>query len=210
MKKTLTIALVIGFGITATAQNYPNPDFNNEVYALRKDSGKLTRLEKASSQIHQKTSIMGGGSMQYEVEAKQSTIRFTNMDPYSFIIWTGSGNGGNVASGSAGDSAMRASGFDPNMFNGFGSLNPSQIALYKMDVSHDQRTVVMAKGGGFNFGKKSSSGGVQTTSFRKVRDGYFEIVLDKKPAPGEYAFLVQQTGMASANGGVILFCFGVD
>jgi hypothetical protein len=210
MKQILTIALAIGIGITVTAQNYPNPDFNNEIYALRKDSGKLTRLEKASSQLHQKTSIMGGGSMQYDIEAKQSTVRFTNMDPYSFIIFTGSGNGGSITSGSAGDSAMRAGGMDPNMFNGFGSLNPSQIALYKMEVSHDQRAVVMAKGGGFNFGKKSSSGGVQTTSFRKVRDGYFEIVIDKKLAPGEYAFLIQQTGMASANGGVILFCFGVD
>ncbi|HTR29381.1 MAG TPA: hypothetical protein VMH27_08920 [Puia sp.] len=209
MKQILTITLAIGFGMTASAQSYPNPDFNNEVYALRKDSGKLTRLEKASSQIHQKNSFMGGGSMQYDVEAKQSPVRFTNMDPYSFIIYTGSGNGGSFASGSAGDSAMRASGMDPNMFNGFGSLNPSQIALYRMDVSHDQRAVVMAKGGGY-FNKKSTSSGVLTTSFRKVRDGYFEIVIDKKLAPGEYAFLVQQTGMASANGGVILFCFGVD
>jgi hypothetical protein len=207
----IVMALSAGFTFTATAQTYPNPDFNNEVYAYRKDSGKLTRLEKETATIQQRSSFggMGGASMQYEVDGKQAPIRMIDMDQYTFVFWTGS-TGTEVKTGSGGDSAMRANGMDPNMFNGFGGLNPSQIALYKMDISHDKRIIALAKGGGFNFSKKSGPAGTISTSFRKVRDGYFEIVLDKKLMPGEYAFVIQQTGMAAAGGGVVLFCFGVN
>ena len=201
------LVLAAGFGSDAAAQNYPNPDFTNEIYAFRKDSAKLTRLEKETSKLENKTSF-GGGSMQYEIDERQSNVRFVNMDPYSFVFYTGTGASA-VTAGSAGDSTMRANGMDPNMFNGMGNVNPSQIALYKLDASHDKRLIVVARAGGI-FNKKSSTTATLTTSVRKIRDGYFEIVPDKKLLTGEYAFAIQQTGVTSMGGGVVLFCFAVD
>ena len=147
--------------------------------------------------------------MQYEIDGKQSNVRYANMDPYSFVFYTGSGSGTGIAAGSAGDSAMRASGMDPNMFNGMGNVNPSQIALYKLEAAHDKRLIVVAKAGGI-FNKKSSTTPTITTSVRKIREGYFEIVPDKRLLSGEYAFAIQQTGVTSMGGGVVLFCFAVE
>lgn len=204
---TVNLALIAGTFLNASAQNYPNPDFTNEIYAFRKDSSKLSRLEKETSKLENKTSF-GGGSMQYEIDGKQSNVRYANMDPYSFVFYTGASSSG-IAAGSAGDSTMRANGMDPNMFNGMGNVNPSQIALYKLDAAHDKRLIVVAKAGGI-FNKKTSTTPTITTSVRKIREGYFEIVPDKRLVSGEYAFAIQQTGVTSMGGGVVLFCFAVE
>jgi hypothetical protein len=92
-----------------------------------------------------------------------------------------------------------------------GMNGPTQFTLYKMDVSGAKRTITLAKSGGFAFSKKSSSGSDNySTSIRKIREGYFEMVVDRRLPKGEYAFVIMSTGMDAMRGGATLFCFGVD
>jgi hypothetical protein len=212
MKKTiLAFSLFLG-SLAAEAQAYPNPDFNNEVCAYRKDSNRLARLEKQSADINNKTGFggFGGSSAEYDIDGGHAAVRFSEIDKYSFVFWDGS-TGGATTAGARGDSMMRASGIDPNMIAQAGMQGPNQFTLYKMEVSGGKRVIVIAKSGGFSFGKKSSSGNEKySTSIRKVREGYFEMVVDKHLPKGEYAFAILAMGMGSMHGGATLFCFGVD
>jgi len=51
---------------------------------------------------------------------------------------------------------------------------------------------------------------VYSFSVRKVREGYWELVIDKSLPKGEYAFTVQGTGMSNMDGSVTIFAFGID
>jgi hypothetical protein len=212
--KTAILSFSILFGsLAATAQDYPNPDFNNEVCAYRKDSNRVSRLEKQTADMSNKTGFGGfsSSSTEYDIDGAHASIRLSDIGRYSFVFWNGSTGGATVA-GNRGDSMMRASGIDPNMITQASGMNgPSQFTLYKMEVSGGKRIVVLAKSGGFSFGKKSTSGSDKySTSMRKIREGYFEMVVDKRLPKGEYAFVVPATGFGGAGGGAILFCFGVD
>ena len=212
MRKLIPVFLILFAGGAAMAQDYPNPDFNNEVYAYRKDSNRLSRLEKQSSEMNTKAGFGGfsSSSTEYNIDGGRAAVRFSGIDKYSFVFWNGS-TGGSTVSGSRGDSMMRASGVDPNMLSQVGMNGPSQFTLYKMNASGNKRSIVLAKSGGFAFSKKSSSGSEKySTSIRKIREGYFEMVVDKPLPKGEYAFVIMAMGMASMNGGAVLFCFGVD
>jgi hypothetical protein len=58
-------------------------------------------------------------------------------------------------------------------------------------------------------GKKSQSTNKLTFSVRKIRDGYWELVVDKTLAKGEYAFTLAGMGMANIDGAT-LYAFGID
>jgi hypothetical protein len=205
--------LVLGCGLTTFGQDYPNPEFNNEVYAFRKDSGKLFRLEKETATMESKTSVISGSKMEYNVDANRATVRFGGIDRYSFVYWTGATASGGVmpgvAAGSRGDSMIRASGVDPSMLNVGGANSPDNFTLYKMDASKGKRTILLVKAGGY-FGKKGGESEKYSISTKKIREGYYEIVVDKKLPAGEYAFVIRSQGMDSMRGGVTLYCFGVD
>ncbi|MDP4149624.1 MAG: hypothetical protein Q8927_09420 [Bacteroidota bacterium] len=212
--KTAILSFSILFGtLAAAAQEYPNPDFNNEVCAYRKDSNRVSRLEKQTSEISNKVGFGGftPSTTEYDIDGGRSTIRLSDIGKYSFVFWNGSTGGATVA-GNRGDSMMRASGVDPNMITQAAGMNgPSQFTLYKMEVSGGKRSIILVKAGGFSFGKKSSSGSEKySTSMRKIREGYFEMVVDKRLPKGEYAFVTLSGGVQGMHGGANLFCFGVD
>lgn len=212
MKKSMLAFYFIFGSLAVEAQTYPNPDFNNEVCAYRKDSNRLARLEKQTADINNKTGFggFGGSSAEYDIDGAHAAVRFSDIDKYSFVFWDGS-TGGATSAGARGDSMMRASGIDPNLMTQAGGQGPNQFTLYKMEVSGGKRVIVLAKSGGFSFGKKSNSGNEKyTTSIRKVRDGYFEMVVDKRLPKGEYAFAILSMGIGSMHGGATLFCFGVE
>ena len=45
-------------------------------------------------------------------------------------------------------------------------------------------------------------------SIRKIKDGYFEMIVDKVSPKGEYAFVMMDVG--STDGSSLLFAFGID
>lgn len=59
--------------------------------------------------------------------------------------------------------------------------------------------------------KKIKSSEKMGFSVRKVKVGYWELVIDKKLSSGEYIFVMNSTSaMDMATGGAILFAFAVD
>jgi hypothetical protein len=45
---------------------------------------------------------------------------------------------------------------------------------------------------------------------KKIKDGYWELIIDKPLPSGEYAFSMMGMGMADANGSHTVFAFGID
>jgi hypothetical protein len=73
------------------------------------------------------------------------------------------------------------------------------------------RKVLLQKAPGMNpFGShKLQSSEKYSFSARKIKEGYWELVVDKPLPKGEYAFTMMGMGM-DAMGGTTLFAFGVD
>jgi len=212
MKNTAIALIILCCGLAAFGQDYPNPEFNNEVYAFRKDSSKLVRLEKQTATIENKTNIVSGSRVEYNVDAAQATVRLGSIDRYSFVFWTGASASGvmpGVAAGSHADSMIRSTGVDPSMLNVGGGNSPDNFTLYRMEVSRGKRIITLVSSGGY-FSKKSKESEKYSTSTKKVRDGYFEMVVDKKLPAGEYAFVIRSQGMDAMRGGATLYCFGVN
>ena len=66
-------------------------------------------------------------------------------------------------------------------------------------------------GGAMSFGnKKMQSSYKYTFSVKKIREGYWELVIDKTLPKGEYAFSMMGMGMGNMDGSTTLFSFGID
>lgn len=109
---------------------------------------------------------------------------------------------------------MRANGMDPAMMPGMSSMmDPTNtISLYKAESGKGKRKILMMKNpGAMPFGsKKMQSSDKFTFSVKKIREGYWELVIDKPLPKGEYAFTVMGMGMANMDGSTTLFAFAVD
>lgn len=211
MKKFLFTGIVVCSLYSAGAQNYPEPDFSNEVYYLKKDNTPaLVRLEKESSKMETKTKGAGFGGYEngYIVEGERSSVRLGQGNNLSFVI----SNGGNGRTNSAAaDSVMRANGMDPGMTTAGMSDPANTITLYKTEAGKGKRKILLQKAGGAFSAKKLQSSDKYTFSVRKIRDGYWELVIDKTLPPGEYAFTSMNfTNMSSMDGSMTLYTFGVD
>ena len=109
------------------------------------------------------------------------------------------------------DSMLLAQGTDPSMMTGmsnYGSDPTTMISLYKVASTKGQRKIyTMKSGGAFSMGKNKSSD-KYTFSVKKIREGYWELVIDKSLPRGEYAFVV--IGGYSGGMDALLFAFGID
>jgi len=193
------------------AQTYPEPEFSNEVYYLKKDKDySLVRLEKNSSKMENKTKIVGPSENSYSIQGDKSPVRLTSGGNFSFVISKGSSQGKSPMS----DSVMKANGLDPNKMDEMSmGGDPSQtITLYKVSSEKNIRKIYLVKVGGyFSMGKnKLQSSDKMTFSVRKVRSGYWELVIDKPLAKGEYAFTTMGMGTGGMDGSTLIFAFGVD
>ena len=217
-KKLLFAALFLQIAPALLAQpdkiKYPDPEFSKEVYFLKKDSViSVVRLEKASAKMESKTKMggMGGSESGYTWDDSKSIVRLTNRNNLSFVFSTGASSS---SSSSMQDSMMRANGMDPAMMQGMGSMTDpaSTITLYKAESDKGKRKILMMKApGAMSFGnKKMQSSDKFTFSVKKIREGYWELVIDKPLPKGEYAFTVMGMGMASMDGSTALFAFGID
>jgi hypothetical protein len=221
MKKYFLIALTVLISdpflfAQAEQTKYPEPEFSNEVYYLKKDSANTTvRLEKGSSKMETKTKMggMGGSESGYILDGEKSIVRLKTGSNLSFIISKGSG--ASMSSSPRTDSMMKANGINPSEMSGMmGSMNdPSNaITLYKAETEKGKRKIYMQKiGGAMSFGnKKMQSSDKYTFSVRKIREGYWELVIDKTLPKGEYAFSMMGMGMGNMDGSTTLFAFGID
>lgn len=201
-----------------TKHNYPEPEFNNEVNYLEKDTVYITkRLEKNSSKLEAKTKMggMGGAENGYFIDGERSPVRLHGGNNFSFIFSTGASSGLNPADAQR-DSMMLANGMDPSMAQGMGSMSmgmtdPSNINLYKAESGKGKRKVLTMKvPGAMSFGAKAKSADKISFSLKKIREGYWEMVIDKPLGKGEYVFTMMNMGMGSMDGSSTLFAFGVD
>jgi hypothetical protein len=201
-QKKLMISLIVllSFSIV-NAQTYPEPEFMNEVYALKKDGGpSLMRLEKNAARQEAKTKMGGFGGMEYgyAIEGKKSPVRLP-AGVSSFVFSTGASSSGKS------DSLLRANGME-NMPAMMGMDPANAISLYKTTSDKANRKVNLVQNSGA-FGNKTKSSDKYTISIRQIKDGYWELVVDKPLPPAEYAFVVQTY---TADGYHTLFAFGVD
>jgi hypothetical protein len=214
MKKFfIFIMLMMVMGIL-NAQTYPSPEFTNEVSFLKKDSGlSIVRLEKESSKMDTKSKLTGSESG-YTVAGEHSPIRLHGSSGLSFVF-TNNSTSGATDSKAKTDSMMRANGVDPAIMDermGNMSDPANMITLYKVESTKGNRKIYLMKMGGalpFSSHKQTSSD-KYTFSVRKIRDGYYELLIDKSLPRGEYAFTLTGMGMGNMDGGVTIYAFGLD
>ena len=68
----------------------------------------------------------------------------------------------------------------------------------------------MQNAGGAFGGKKSQSSDKYTFSVRKIREGYWELVIDKPLPRGEFAFCMMGMGAGNMDGSTTLFAFAIE
>ena len=219
MKKYFLFSAVLFIAGAVGAQpditKYPEPEFSKEVYYLKKDSiNTAVRLEKGSSKMEAKSKMGGLGGFEngYTMDGEKSTARLGSGNKLSFIFSTGASV---KTSNLQADSMMSASGMDPAMMQDMmGGMNDpaSTITLYKVESEKGKRKILMQKSGGampFS-SKKLKSSDKYTFSVKKIKEGYWELVIDKTLPRGEFAFTMMSMGMGNMDGGVTIFAFAVD
>lgn len=203
MKNIFILLLALSCSQLLFSQSYPDPEFVNEVYAFRKDSNTLIRLEKDLTKMDTKSKVIGVGGFEngYTIESEKSSVRLNKDLNYSFIFSTG------ASKNKAADSVMKANGME-EMYS-MGS-DPSQLlSLYQMDASKGKRKIILMAMQGMNplvKAKKEST--KYPFSVKKIREGYYELVVDKTLPRGEYAFVMKD--YSSMDGSITVFAFGIE
>jgi hypothetical protein len=203
MKKISTAGFIlVVMNFSAIAQNksasYPEPQYAQEVYALQKENNSLVRLEKESSKLENKVKAAGFGGSEsgYNLKGEKSIVRFSSAQLPSFVFRSHAGySHGDSASAYMANSRMMDEMMDPT----------KTITLYALDAKSGGRSLILQSSGG-TFSKKQKSSDKYTLSFRIVKDGYYEMVVDKPLPKGEYGFMNAMAGVAEAT----LYLFGVD
>jgi hypothetical protein len=214
MKKTFLSFVIVLLAKAVIAQSYPEPEFSKEVYLLKKDSAaSVLRLEKGSSKLDTKTKMggMGGSESGYLLEGEKSTVRIHGGNTLSFVFSNGV-SGSSTDGNAKKDSMLRANGVDPSMIQKMSGMSDpsSTITLYKAESGKGGRKILMMKSPGAFGGKKMRSSDKYTFSVRKIREGYWELVIDKSLPKGEYAFSMTGMGMGNMDGSTTLFAFAID
>ncbi len=214
-KQTLFSAAAICIAINLTAQveaeKYPIPEYSNEINLLKKSDDSLTlqRLEKGSAKKEMKVKMMGMGGMDngYELEGEKSTVRLSSGSNLVFIYYTGAV--GTTASSPVSDSLMKANGIDMSAMSNPMSMmeDPAKtITLYNTQSAKGNRKVMLQSMGLMGKSKKTST--VYTISVKKIKDSYYQMIVDKELPRGEYAFILMSG--ASMDGSYPVFAFAVE
>jgi hypothetical protein len=214
VKKNLLLLWVSMLGVLlAISQNaklsYPIPEYNNEIYLVKKDSTiTLVRLEKGSSKQEMKMKMMGMGGMDqgYALDDEKSTVRLNSGNNLVFVFYTGETT---VSTSPQTDSLMRANGMNPNTMSEAMSMfnDPSKnTSLYNMTSEKRKRKILLQSMGLMGKSKKTAT--KYTLSIKKVKENYYEMIVDKSLPKGEYAFVMMSMG--STDQSYVLFAFGID
>ena len=215
MKYIFLISVFLFAVLSLSAQKYPEPEFSNEIYYLKKDSvHSLVRLEKSSAKMDTKAKAGGFGGMEngYYFDGEKSDIRLNNGANLSFVFSTGTSASNSSSSSAQRDSMMRANGMDPSMTSSMAGMTDLShtVALYKTDVGKGQRKILLQKAGGAFGSKKNQSSDKYLFSVKKIKEGYRELVIDKTLPKGEYAFNMVNMTTGNMDGSTTIFAFAVD
>jgi hypothetical protein len=89
----------------------------------------------------------------------------------------------------------------------------NSITLYKVETGKGKRKILLQKSpGAMPFGgKKIKSSDKLTFSVKNIKEGYWELVIDKTLSKGEYIFThTNAMSMSGMSGDLLLFAFGID
>ena len=199
--------------LSAISQNtntvYPIPEYSKEIYLVKKENTiTLMRLEKGVSKQEMKMKMMGMGGMDqgYEMDGEKSTVRLANGRNLIFLLYTG---GAVNSTNPEADSMMKANGMDPSMMQNpmAAMMDPTQtISLYSMKAEKGKRKALLQSMGIMGMSKKTAT--KYTLSIKKIKEGYYEMIVDKSLLPkGEYVFVMMTMSMDQSNS---LFAFAID
>lgn len=217
MKRRFFVTICLLTTCAAIAQNgkpdYPTPEFVNTIYHFDKANGKLTKLEKEISRMETKVKLGGIGGVDngFIIEGKSSSVRIKGGENLSFVYYTGSGQESDAQT----DSMMMANGMDPSsMSMGMDMLTDpsSTTSLYSAFPEGGNRKVTLQMAQGMKMlGKEKKSSKEYSFSVKKVKPGYYELVIDKTLPAGEYAFsMMNMMGGSGMDGSTTMFAFGID
>lgn len=208
----LTIGLFVFTSVSAqnNKQQYPTPEFENEIYYLNKENSSLVRLEKGNSGLKTKTTLggIGGSENSFVIENEKSPVQIKEGSSLSFIYFTHESNSGVTVSS---DTTSKSTKTGPKV-NGVWDMmnNPSQTtSLYNAYPDQGTRKVVLQSSAGMRLIGKSKESKKFTFSVRKIRPGYLELVIDKPLPRGNYMFVVMGGFEINMDGSVDLFAFEI-
>jgi len=208
----LTIGLFVACSVSAqdSKQQYPTPEFENEIYFLNKENSTLVRLEKGNSGIKTKLKMGGfaGSENDFIMDNEKSPVQIKESNSLSFIYFTSESK----TEGKAGsDTVSKTNNTGPSGINGWDMFNnPSQTtSLYNAYPDQGTRKVVLQSGSGMRILGKTRESKKYTFSVRKIRPGYLELVIDKPLPKGEYVFVVMGGFEINMDGSASLFAFEI-
>jgi hypothetical protein len=214
MKFIFLFLAIICINHSVYAQDYPEPEFSNEVSFLKR-AVSVVRLEKNTVKMESKTRLggLGGAESGYTLEGEKSGVVITAGNNLSFVYAKGASSGNITAEK---DSMMRANGMDPSIIGT--SMNTpmsdpaNMITLYKAQPGKGKRKITLQKMAGASpfASRKVSSSDKYTFSAKKIREGYWVLVVDKNLPTGSYAFAINAMGMGAMDGEITLFSFEVQ
>lgn len=212
MKKHLFLlqtAIIVSMSLAA--QDFPVPEFSNEIYFVKRDSViTLMRLEKGYSNQEMKIKMMGMAGMDqgYSTDGEKSTVRLSSGNNLVFLFFTGTP--ATTSTSSEADSAMKANGVDlSSMSNTMSMMDPTQmISLYSMKSEKGKRKILTQSMG--LMGKSKATAKKYSLSIKKVKENYYEMKVDKPLTKGEYAFVMVDMSGMSMGQSYTLFAFAID
>lgn len=185
MKNLFILFVILDICYSLNAQSYPDPEHPNEVYALQNDSNALIRLEREISTLDVNTKMKKGSvESSYSIDKERSTVRITH---FTFVFREDS-----------------ETSFIPGFTESDSTPSFHSISLYKMASSKGKRKIVMMN----MSNQKSDQAEPLDLNFRKVRERYFEFIVDKPLQKGEYAFVIKRYDTFTNQ--AMILAFGVD
>lgn len=182
-KLTLTILWLLVSLVALHSQEIPTPDYSARPYYLKADN-TLENFERADATMD--TKLKGGG--------------FGGVEMYFAAFGTAS-------------STRFAAGNIPRLFIKLeANIDPNEsITLSQAEVKKDRRRFLQGSMSAYGAARNTSAGEVKLT-FKKIREGVFEILLPSNIASGEYAFMPmgdQSISLTSVTN-IKISCFGID
>jgi len=207
-----TIGLFVFSSVTAqnNKQQYPVPEYENEIYYLNRDNNTLVRLEKGNSGLKTKLKLGGfaGSENSFVMENEKSPVQINEGKSLSFIYFTSESQ---AEGKEASNTASKANKTEQSVFSGWESMyDPSKTtSLYNAFPDQGTRKVVIQSGSGMRLIGRAQESKKYTFSVHKIRPGYLELVIDKSLPKGEYVFVVMDGLEINMDGSASLFAFEI-
>ncbi len=178
---------------------------------MNKENNTLLRLEKGNSELNTKLKLGGfaGSENSFEMENEKSPVQIKQSNSLSFIYYTAESQ---TAGKDSFDTDAKSDRTEQSVFSSWENMNnPSQTtSLYNSYPDQGTRKVVLQSGSGIRLLGKTKESKKYSFTVRKIRPGYYELVIDKPLPKGEFMFVVMGGFEINIDGNVSLFAFEID